>query len=290
MKEWLRETHGRNFELLRHFLARFFDSELTTSPDQWKVPLIGAFSLVLPWFPMFVDPLRYKYAHFSSLPTPGPFQQVVRTDELWLLTLMMGAIGLLTALKWQALFPSQRDYQVLGVLPLRARQIFQAKLLALLIVSTAAVVVLNLLPGLVFPLISASRWQINPSIREHIQAHAIAFAAGSYLMFFGLLAVQGVLLNLLPPRLFGRVTGYLQGVLVALMLLLIVLSFSIDTPFLPKALEPGLSALAAARLVPGTIPKPGGRSRPGDGRPCPTRPVRAALGRRSFFGMLPGQL
>ena len=29
MRQWLRETHGPNFELLRHFVLRFFDSELT---------------------------------------------------------------------------------------------------------------------------------------------------------------------------------------------------------------------------------------------------------------------
>ena len=28
MREWLRETHGPGFELLRHFLLRFFDSDV----------------------------------------------------------------------------------------------------------------------------------------------------------------------------------------------------------------------------------------------------------------------
>jgi hypothetical protein len=242
MSEWFKETHGPDFELLRHFVARFFDSELTTSPEQWKTPAIGAFSLLLPWFPLFAQPLKFKYAHFSSLPTPGPYQQVVHADELWLLTLMMSAIGLATAIKWQSLFPGLRDYQVLGTLPLRARQIFKAKFLALLMVSTATVIVLNLLPVFTFPLVSASRWQINPSLSDHLKVHAIAFAAASYFMFFALLAIQGVLLNLLPPRLFGKVTGYLQGLLVALMLLLLVLSFSIDTRFLDAALRPDLSA------------------------------------------------
>ncbi|HWD00322.1 MAG TPA: hypothetical protein VG456_26375, partial [Candidatus Sulfopaludibacter sp.] len=74
MREWLRDTHGPDFELLRHFVGRFFDSELTTTPDQWKVPAIGAFSLLLPWFPLFVMPLKFKYGHFSSLPEPGPYQ------------------------------------------------------------------------------------------------------------------------------------------------------------------------------------------------------------------------
>ncbi|MGO9259155.1 MAG: hypothetical protein ACLQU1_23010 [Bryobacteraceae bacterium] len=242
MSEWLKETHGPDFELLRHFVTRFFDSELTTTPEQWKMPAIGGLSLLLPWFPLFAQPLKFKYAHFSSLATPGPYQVAARADELWLLTLMMAAIGLVTAVKWQALFPGLRDYQVLGTLPLRARQIFQAKFLALLLVSTAAVVALDALPCLTFPLVSASRWQINPSMADHLKVQAMAFAAASYFCFFGLLALQGVLLNLLPPRLFGRVTGYLQGLLVAAMLLLLVLSFSIDTPFLATALQPRLSA------------------------------------------------
>jgi hypothetical protein len=242
MKEWLRETHGPNFELLRHFVLHFFDSELTTTPDQWKTPAIGAFSVLLPWFPLFAQPLLRKYAHFSAMATPGPYRQAVRADELWLLTLMMSAIGLATAIKWQSLFPGLRDYQVLGALPLRARQIFQAKFLALLAVCSIMVVVINALPGLTFPLVSGGRWQINPSVAAHFAVHATVFAAACYFVFFGLLALQGVLLNLLPPRRFGQVTGYLQGLLVAAMVIPIVLSFSIDTRFLSTALRPEIAA------------------------------------------------
>lgn len=275
MREWLSGTHGPNFELLRHFVLHFFDSELTTTPDQWKTPAIGAFSLLLPWFPLFAQPLKHKYAHFSALATSGPYQLAVRADELWLLTLMMSAIGLVTAIKWQSLFPGLRDYQVLGTLPLRAHQIFRAKFLALLIVSTLAVVVINTLPGLTFPLVSAGRWQINPSLAAHFTVHAIAFAAACYFFFFGLLALQGVMLNLLPPRRFGQVAGYLQGLLVAAMLILIVLSFSIDTRFLPAALRPELSAWLPPVWFLGLY-----QSLLGD-----PDPVMAALARRAEAGL-----
>jgi hypothetical protein len=228
MKEWLRETHGPGFELLRHFLLRFFDSDLISVPDHWVTTAIGAFSVVLPWFPLFAQPLRHKYAYFSGLPFPGPYRQAVRSDELWLLTLMMSAIGLLTAIKWQSLFPGLGDYRALGGLPLKARQIFLAKLLALLLVATASAITLNFLPGLMFPLVSSSRWQINPSLGAHLRVHALAFTAACYWVFFGLVALQGMLLNLLRPRAFGRVSGYMQGGLVALMLILLVLSFSIQ--------------------------------------------------------------
>jgi hypothetical protein len=241
MKKWLRETHGPGFELARHFLLRFFDSDLITTPGQIGRPLIGVFTLLLPWFPVLMGPLKHKYAHFSSLAVPGPYREALRADELWLITLMMSAIGLLTAIKWQSLFPSLRDYRALGSLPVRARQIFGAKLAVLLLLTTAAVVVLNLVPSVSFPALSSSRWAINPSLGARVVAHAGSCVAACYFFFFGMLALQGLLLNLLRPRLFARVTGSLQGLLVAAMLILMVLSFSVQAQVANAALRPELA-------------------------------------------------
>lgn len=241
MKEWLRRTHGPFFELLRHFLHRFFDSDLITTPGQMAGPLIGVFSLLLPWFNMFIGMLRHKYAYFGGMSSPGPFRHVVRADELWLVTLLMSAIGLVTAIKWESVFPGLRDYRSLGTLPLRPRQIFTAKLAALLIVITAAVVVLNFLPAMGFPAASASHWQFGQGMGVRVLAHIAACVSGCYFFFFGLVGLQGTLLNLLRPRVFGQVTGYLQGLLVAVMLVLIVLSFSIDARITDALLQPAWS-------------------------------------------------
>ena len=241
MKEWLEETHSQWFELLRHFLLRFFDSDLITAPEHTATALIGAFSLCLPWFPLLVQPLHAKYAYFSGLATPEPYRQAVRADELWLITLMMSAIGLLTAVKWQSLFPGLRDYQALGSLPLHPRRIFGAKLAALLLVVTALLITINALPTVGFPAVSASSWQIQPSLAARIGVHAIATATAAYFVFFAMVACQGVLLNLLRPRAFGRVTGYTQGALVALMLLLLVLSFSIQPQTASMLAKPELA-------------------------------------------------
>src|ERR1039457_1390185 len=129
MREWLRETHGPGFELLRHFLLRFFDSDLVTASGQTTTALIGAVAIFLPMFPMIVGPLQHKSASFPPRAVPEPYRQAVRADELWLITLTMSGIGLLTAIKWQALFPGLGDYRTLGSLPLRAWQMFAAKLL-----------------------------------------------------------------------------------------------------------------------------------------------------------------
>jgi hypothetical protein len=239
IKEWLRETHGSGFELFRHFLLRFFDNDIITTPGQMTGPLIGAVSVLLPWFQVLSGPLRHKYAYFSHLAKPEPFRLALRADELWLITLMMSSIGLLTATKWQSLFPGLRDYRTLGSLPLHAWQIFLAKLFALLVVATSAIAVLNFFPCVLFPLITGGRWAFSQSPAARLLAHAAACLGACYFFFFALLAIQGVLLNLLRARLFGVVAGYVQGVLVAVMLVLMVLSFSIDAPIATSLLRSG---------------------------------------------------
>ncbi len=238
MRQWLRETHGTQFELLRHFLVRFFDSELVTAPGQASTAMIAVVSLCLPWFQVLMGPIKQKYAYLSGLAVPGPYREAVRADELWLLMLVMSLVGLLTALKWQFLFPGLRDYRTLGVLPLRARQIFAAKLLALLIVAAAALILVNGPPSTAFPALSAGRWAFHSTSGGRMWAYAVASTAGSGFFLFGVIALQGVLLNLLRPRTFGRVTGSLQGLLVALMLALMVLSFSIQPQIMRTVIQP----------------------------------------------------
>lgn len=238
MKEWLEETHGAQFELLRHFLLRFFDSDLITTPGQATPAIIGAISVFLPWFPVMISPLRQKYAYVSRLPSPDAYLRAVRADELWLVTLMMSTIGLLTAIKWQSVFPSLRDYRSLAALPLRSYQIFQAKFMALLIAATTAILVLNLFPSLLFPMVSGGRWALDPSFTKRLLVHATVCLAGCYFFFFALVALQGVLLAVSNRRIFQKVIGALQILLVPAMLVMIVLSFSIQPRVTATLLTP----------------------------------------------------
>ena len=231
VKEWLRETHGASFELLRHFLLRFFDSDLVTSPGQTALALIGSSSMFLTWFPFFVGPLQDKYAHLRALATPEPYRLALRADQLWLIVMTMAAVGLLTAIEWQSLFPTLSDYRAIGWMPVRARQIFGAKLAALLIVATGAVMVLTLLPGVGFPALSGAP----------VAATAAALVGSCYFTLFALVAVQGVVLNVVPPRKFARITGSLQAILAAGMLILLVLSFSIGPPVARWATRPAVA-------------------------------------------------
>lgn len=242
MRKWLKETHGIQFELLRHFLLRFFDSDLITAPGQVMPAVIGAISVFLPWFPVMITPLSRKYAYVSTLDTPDAYLRAVRADELWLVMLMMSTIGLLSAIKWHSVFPSLRDYRALAALPIRSYQIFQAKLTALLIAATTAILVLNLLPSFLFPMVSGGRWALNSSFLFRVLVHATACIAGCYFFFFALVALQGMFLVLLNRWVFEKVSGAIQAIVVPAMLTLVVLSFSIQPKVTAKVLEPHMAA------------------------------------------------
>jgi hypothetical protein len=241
LKEWLAETHGINFELVRHFVLRFFDSDMVTESGQWTKVLVTAFALVTPAFFMMSQVLAQKYRYFSRLQGSEPYRHAVQADQLWLITLTMSVAGLLTAAQWQSLFPGKRDYLALGTLPIRAHQIFFAKFLALLLLITGVILSLNTLPSLLFPIVSMGRWATNPSLVVHIAAHAAVCALGCYFIFFALLAIQGILLNLFRSAWFARITSYVQGAAITLMLSGIVMSFSIGPSSGRALLQPDVA-------------------------------------------------
>lgn len=240
-KAWLAETHGTVFELVRHFLRRFFDSDLVTEPGQWTKVLVSAFALIAPAFFLMAQVLAQKYRYFSRFAGPNPYRHAVRADQLWLITLGMSIVGLLTAVQWHSLFPGKRDYMALGTLPIRPGQIFLSKFLALLLLASAAILTVNALPSLLFPVVSISRWQVNPSLLKNVEAHAVSCVLASYFFFFAILAIQGVLLNLFRAGWFERITSYLQGVAITVTLVMIVFSFSIGPSVEPSLLRPDVA-------------------------------------------------
>ena len=135
---WLDETHGTGFELVRHFLARMFDSEMFSSPGQWRTVAVGAVGLALPAGMVLLDPWYMQPAPRTS-PVP---------DELALAMLLMAVTGLIALLEWQSLFPSRRDYEALASLPVRSRQVFAARFAVVLLFSAGVVAAINLLPVL----------------------------------------------------------------------------------------------------------------------------------------------
>ena len=212
----IRETKSIQAELCRFFFAEFFESEFITVPGQLKVLLVGLLAILLSLGAPFAQAYYHKYRLLNTLDDPAPFHSAVLADVLFLVTGTMLVAALATVLQWPALFPSRRDYLALASLPIRSSQIFVAKLGALvgfiLLVIAAVAVPASGLPGLM-------RGRHGGSMAGHVPGIFIACMAGGLFVFFMLVALQGLLLNLLPSRLSERISPTIQATLLLGLLL-----------------------------------------------------------------------
>ena len=215
LRQWLEETHSDTFELVRHFLARFFDTEIGASAGDWHTLAIGAFATLvsLGLLGLQVYQARFRILQDDAFSTRQLYHATVHADFLGLLAITMALTALLTLLQWQSLFPSLRDYMALTGFPVSARQIFAAKFGALVLVFAAyAISLTGPLAGF-FGWVIRGNWQENPSGTVLTAATFAALAGASAFVFFALLALQGVLLNFVPGRWFLRVSLFVQAVL-----------------------------------------------------------------------------
>jgi hypothetical protein len=216
---FLHTTRSVRFELFRHFLATLFDSEMFSTRGEWRKVAVSAFALAIPAGMILLDP-RYtaKYRHLSSFATAAPFRAGVMADELAILTLHFSVVGLISLLQWQSLFPTRRDYLALASLPVRHRDIFAVRCVAVLILFSLLIAALILAPSFIAPLQFSGRWQTTPYV-TNVAAQAIASALGCFFIVFAIIALQGALLNLLPARFFIRGSVFVQSVLIAVFFL-----------------------------------------------------------------------
>ena len=222
LRRWLDSTHGTRFELTRHFLLSFFESDLVTSPGEWMRAAAGfigvLISVAILMLPMFVHRYGCLEQGAPSLFCPAvqdyhaQYLYLVRADTLWLIGLACCATALLTAIQWQSLFPALRDYPALASYPVSPREIFASKLTAVTLLFTTFVLAMNWVPSMLFARVVAGRWSPY-AVGAQATSTFLAMTAGCVFVFFGMLALQGLLLNLLPARLFERATVYAQVIL-----------------------------------------------------------------------------
>jgi predicted permease len=211
-RAWLEETHGTAFELVRHFLVRFFDNEMVTIPGEWQKVAVGVVAALISVAFAALGIYRDRYKHLHSALFPE-YHQGVRDDLISFIALAMAVTALLTILQWQSLFPSLRDYLALAGLPVRPREIFLAKFTALMVIFTIFVAAMTGAPAMLFSGLVVGHWQENPNPLVYVAANLAALAGGCVFVFFTLLAIQGILLHLFRVHTFARVSLAVQAAL-----------------------------------------------------------------------------
>jgi hypothetical protein len=212
IRPWLRETHGAQVELVRHFLAQQFSYELLSS-DQVRRLVITVLAALGCAGPLIIRLYLPKYAYLQSLPSPDLYEAAVLADRLFFISLSMICVGLLSAFQWHNLFPNRQDYLTLKPLPVRLRQVLVARFVAAAVIFVVVAGDVNLATSVLFPFLTSGKWQVPPFGFQYVYAHAAATLAAGLFVFLAVVAVQGIGLTLLSPRAFDQASVLMQAFL-----------------------------------------------------------------------------
>ena len=195
---------------------RFFDSDLLSSPGQWRAVAIGIVAVLLSLGIIFIPGLYKQYLLLARLPASRPYHLAMLGDVFGLILLAMTLIGIFTAIQWHALFPGLRDYQVLASYPIRLSDVFVAKFTALLAFGLILIISTTLPPSVLLPAVFVGDYAGDAAAQ--IPAIFVSASLAALFVFFSLVALQGVLLNAVPVRHFARVSLVVQGTLLTALL------------------------------------------------------------------------
>ena len=215
--------------LYRQFLFRIVDLELISAHgDTSKV--LGQFAAIL----VFVS---LSFSLGALLFDGGQLSGTALQARGWGIEHMLIAttilvVGIFSVVSWDSIFPNQQDVLVLVPLPIRPQTLSLAKLAAVATALGLAVLALNGLSGLAWPLALATGG-IGGGLKLLI-AYWITIAATSTFVFCSVLSVLGWAAQLLARRTFLRFSAILQIAAFCLFLSM----FFLEPPLAaPKALS-----------------------------------------------------
>jgi predicted permease len=194
--------------LYRDFLTRILDLELLSSRGDIErllvqfAAMLGAFSFT---FTCYFVP-RYSHAKLSA----DLLARLAHVDQDLLISTTMAVAGLFTVLAWNTVLPDRRDCLILGLLPVRQRTIFFAKLAALATILGLSILAINSFTGLAYPFTAAAPDAGALTILRSLLAWWFTMIAAGAFVCCSLLGIQGLASQLMPYRLFLRLSSGLQ--------------------------------------------------------------------------------
>lgn len=147
-------------QLTAHFFRGLFDFGVLTEmgADSLRHMLLGgAGALVAVGF-FLTRIYAGKYAALRAAITAEPYRRALLGDDLFIIGAPMLLSAFVTLLVSHSLFPDERDFRILGPLPVRRPVVFAAKLTALGMFGGAVVAVTHLALAPLVILTSFSRW------------------------------------------------------------------------------------------------------------------------------------
>src|SRR5262245_27214712 len=195
----------------------FLQSDLTPAGMQvpaiiWAAAFMVGPALFLPAQHMVKYPLLRRFH-------PERVEGALWNDRLLFLLLSAGAIGLVSVVLWDTLFPARRDAFVLTPLPVPVSVQMLGRLGGLMTLCGFFVVTLNGIPALTFPFVSSPGFVQMP---RAILGHIVSTASADIFVFFSVTALQGIVILGLGRRWAARLASIAQaGAVLFIMLALL---------------------------------------------------------------------
>jgi hypothetical protein len=219
--------------LVRLFFSRFFDKESLSPQGDAAANVVQTLG-ILAAPGGFISLLLY----FNPQIKTGWNLVSVRCLFLWL---SMVVVGFVVVFEWDALFPDRRDYQILLPLPLPLWKLFLAKMAAFLLFLSLFLAAINGAATLFWPSVFDSG-----NFLEIIATHLLIVILSRLFSAFAAASIQGLLLIIVPARLFRPAATCVQTILMTILVMLFFLS-----PLLAGFVRPAVVAFGGlARYVP----------------------------------------
>ena len=149
------------------------------------------------------------------------------SDEYFFVVLSMTVTGAIAVWRWDAIFPDRRDYTNLAHLPISARTIFLANLVAVSFLVGLVAVDVNGASCVLFPMVVSFSQGTLPFFVKFGAVHAGGVLLASVFSFLAVFSVLGLLMAILPPRTLRRVSGFARGIVVVYLVGLLCTSWAV---------------------------------------------------------------
>ena len=172
--------------------------------------------------PGLILPAMYFRANLRArIRSPGDRVRAMHAFRLFFITLTMTSIGMVALVIWDGMFPDRRDARILTGLPLPARLLIGARLLALAALCGIFVVGVNIVPTIFYaPTIAVFGGAANLPLG--VLAFVVANGLAGAFVFSALVALQGLVLNLGGRRAADRLSLALQVSFVMVLLQMVL--------------------------------------------------------------------
>jgi hypothetical protein len=227
---WSSFSGGTLARLIRLFLGRVFhrnsdsgEGELGFSVGLMLalLPLPGGFYAVL-LFEKYSTLLQWMRGAHVADPIAAAMP-----EQYFFIVLSMVVTGAVAVWRWDALFPDRRDYTNLSPLPVPARTIFLANLIAILALALLLAIDVNAASALLFPLAVGASIDSFGFFVHFVWVHATVVAIASLFSFFAVLLMMGLLMTVVPYPAFRRFSLYFRSAIVTCLVAALATSFAV---------------------------------------------------------------